>query len=147
MTNGGVFLKGVATEYNPEAQSLKTKTFSKLCYIPPSLSIYKIKATKTTRVFHFRSVDIINELITAEVAEKEKQRTLSISLEAGFRKASMLNPKKFEKAQPSLFIPQSDDLELRKEPSAENQAISLQIPSVNSNKAKPLEDIEEKDDL
>lgn len=141
MSNGGIFLKGVATEFNAEQQSLRTKTFSKLSYIAPSLSTYKIKATKTTRVFHFRSVDIINELISADVAEKEKQRTLSISLEAGFRKASMLNPKKMEKHVVH------EEFELKKEASGDTSAVSLNIPSNASQKAHHLAEIEEKDDL
>lgn len=141
MTNGGIFLKGVATEFNTDKNinSSKVKTFSKLAYIAPSLQQYRIRVTKTTRVFHFKSVEIINELITAEVADKEKQRTLSISLEAGFRKASMLKPGKLP-----LVI--ENDFEIKREGSGGESAVTLTIPSAFS-KNSQLDKIEEKDDL
>ncbi len=94
MSTGGIFLKGVASENIPELQSSNTKPriFSGVSYIAPSYNKYYIRVTKTTRVFHFDNLDVIQELLTAEQKEREKQRTMSVNI-AGFRKASMLQKK------------------------------------------------------
>jgi hypothetical protein len=109
MSSGGIFLKGVASENIPELQSSNTKprVFSGVSYIAPSYNKYYIRVTKTTRVFHFDNLDVIQELMTAEQKEKEKQRTMSMNI-AGFRKASMLQtgkkPTDDEHGAPTITI-------------------------------------------
>lgn len=83
----------------PATQGPKQVSFKNLAYIPPK-SGFKLRALKPSHFFHFESMELIQHLIDAEIAERDSKRTLSMARGASmsFKKASMVTHKKFNVA-------------------------------------------------